>query len=166
MRKESRGGNTAAWVWFAISTLATAGLFLIPAFIIRPFRYQSPRGFLLALAVRHQAPFFSAITAVAAVAAGWMLWYRVKRWGKAALVAGLLLTLGSASMARLNYFEWMFHPVQQPGFKAATDAKLDASEMVLTLNFNGDSRAYPVSEMAYHHILNDTVGGVPVAVTY
>ena len=40
------------------------------------------------------------------------------------------------------------------------------SEMVLALNFNHDARAYPISEMAYHHIVNDVVGGVPVAVTY
>jgi hypothetical protein len=38
--------------------------------------------------------------------------------------------------------------------------------MVLALIFNDDARAYPVREMAYHHIVNDVVGGVPVAVTY
>ena len=66
----------------------------------------------------------------------------------------------------MNYFEWMFHPVRQPGFEKADDAKLDAGEMVLTVSINGDERAYPVREMAYHHIVNDVVGGVPIAATY
>ena len=78
----------------------------------------------------------------------------------------MFVVIVSAVMARLNYFEWMFHPVQQYGFTAASQTKLDAGEMVLALSFNGDARAYPVREMAYHHILNDVVGGVPVEVTY
>ena len=47
--------------------------------------------------------------------------------------------LGAATMARMNYFEWMFHPVARPGFLKADDVKLDASEMVLALDFNGDA---------------------------
>jgi hypothetical protein len=31
---------------------------------------------------------------------------------------------------------------------------------------NGDAVAYPVRQMAYHHLLNDAVGGVPVVSTY
>jgi len=38
--------------------------------------------------------------------------------------------------------------------------------MVLAIQFGPDARAYPISEMAYHHIVNDWVNGVPVAVTY
>jgi hypothetical protein len=60
----------------------------------------------------------------------------------------------------------MFHPVAQPGFQPAEQTKLDDGEMVLTVTFNNDTRAYPIREMGYHHIVNDVVGGVPVAVTY
>jgi hypothetical protein len=78
----------------------------------------------------------------------------------------MLLVAFSATMTRLNYFEWMFHPVRQPGFESITKTKLESGEMVLALDFNQDGRAYPIREMAYHHIVNDVVGGVPVAVTY
>jgi hypothetical protein len=78
----------------------------------------------------------------------------------------MLLAAASATMARMNYFEWMFHPVAQPGFEAADQSKLDVSEMILAVTFNNDARAYPIREMAYHHVVNDVVGGVPVAVTY
>jgi hypothetical protein len=37
---------------------------------------------------------------------------------------------------------------------------------VLALTVDGESRAYPVQIMTWHEIVNDTVGGVPVAVTY
>lgn len=39
-------------------------------------------------------------------------------------------------------------------------------EPVVALEINGDARAYPIRAMVWHEIVNDTVGDVPVAVTY
>jgi hypothetical protein len=78
----------------------------------------------------------------------------------------MALVTFSAVMSRLNYFEWMFHPVPNAQFESASTSKLDKGEMVLAIRYGSDARAYPIREMAYHHILNDVVGGVPVAVTY
>jgi hypothetical protein len=38
--------------------------------------------------------------------------------------------------------------------------------MILAVRLGGEARAYPISQMAYHHVLNDVVAGVPIAVTY
>ena len=43
---------------------------------------------------------------------------------------------------------------------------LAASEPVIGLSINGDARAYPLRILTWHEIVNDVVGGVPVAVTY
>jgi hypothetical protein len=43
---------------------------------------------------------------------------------------------------------------------------LPADEPVVALEVDGDARAYPVRIMIWHEIVNDTVGGVPVSVTY
>ena len=43
---------------------------------------------------------------------------------------------------------------------------LAANEPVLALQIGADARAYPVQILIWHEIVNDTVGGVPVAVTY
>lgn len=40
------------------------------------------------------------------------------------------------------------------------------SEPIIAVEINGDARAYPARIMIWHEIVNDTVGGVPVAVTY
>jgi hypothetical protein len=60
----------------------------------------------------------------------------------------------------------MFHPVDSPQFESASASKLDKREMILAVRYGSDARAYPISEMAYHHVLNDVVAGLPVAVTY
>jgi len=43
---------------------------------------------------------------------------------------------------------------------------LEPAEAVVALEVNGDARAYPVRAMVWHEIVNDTVGGTPVSVTY
>jgi hypothetical protein len=39
-------------------------------------------------------------------------------------------------------------------------------EPVVTLSIGGERRAYPIQLLSWHEVVNDTVGGVPVAVTY
>ena len=46
------------------------------------------------------------------------------------------------------------------------DLEYDPAEMVLGVDLNGEARAYPIGLLAQHEIVNDTVGGHPIAVTY
>jgi hypothetical protein len=141
------------------------GSFMFPAFIIQPFRYQSPRGLWWAMAIRERAPLISLVCAVVCLVLVALLWDGNK-WRKSVLSVVMVLVAAAAVMSRLNYFEWMFHPVDSPQFEAESSSKLDAGEMILAVRYSSDARAYPIREMAYHHILNDVVGGVPIAVTY
>lgn len=151
---------------YSLCALATVALFFIPAFIIRPFRHQAPRALWLAMTLRQRAPLGTLLAALACVILALGLWRFASRWGKSALALTLVVVAFSAVMARLNYFEWMFHPIANPQFLAQSESKLDAKEMILAVRFGDDARAYPISQMAYHHVLNDIVEGVPVAVTY
>jgi Protein of unknown function (DUF3179) len=38
--------------------------------------------------------------------------------------------------------------------------------MIMSVRFGDEARAYPISQMAYHHIFNDVVDGIPIAITY
>jgi hypothetical protein len=139
---------------------------MIPAFIIRPFSFQSARGLVLAMEVRQAAPFWTLVTLAASLLLAAALWRRVSRWKKSALVAGLCLASAAAVMSRIDYFKWMFHPVAAPGFESISQSKVDPSEMVLAVRLGTEARAYPILEMGYHHIVNDVVSEVPIAVTY
>jgi len=58
-------------------------------------------------------------------------------------------------------------PVDEPKFLDVPDVGFLAdNEPVLALEIGGDARAYPVQIMTWHEIVNDTVGGVPVSVSY
>lgn len=43
---------------------------------------------------------------------------------------------------------------------------IDPLEPVIGIELNGEFRAYPLRVLIWHEIVNDVVGGVPVAVTY
>jgi hypothetical protein len=158
--------QTFIWILWVGSALAAIGLFFVPAFIIRPFTHQSARGIMLAMAVRDRAPLGTLIAAVVFLLLTLLLWRNARLWRRIGLGIALIPVVFSSVMARMNYFEWMFHPVASAQFENEADSKLAASEMILSVKFAADARAYPISQMAYHHILNDTVDGVPIAVTY
>src|SRR5918994_123970 len=58
--------------------------------------------------------------------------------------------------------------IDNPKFQSVQEADeiLEDSELVLGLNINGDIRAYPLQILVWHEIVNDVVGGKPVAITY
>ncbi|NKB52955.1 MAG: DUF3179 domain-containing protein [Rhizobiaceae bacterium] len=58
-------------------------------------------------------------------------------------------------------------PIDNPKFEAVSKtSNLIDREPVIGLSINGDARAYPLRVLTWHEIVNDTVGGQPVAVTY
>jgi hypothetical protein len=164
-RAPARNDNIAVML-FVFAVLAALLLFFIPAWIIQPFRPQTSGTLSLALAIRQQAPAYSLVAAATAFAMTLVLWRRSSRVKQFLLGLGVCLACAAAVMARVDYFEWMFHPLTAPGFEAAARSKLDPSEMVMSVRLGKEARAYPIYEMAYHHVLNDVVGGVPIAVTY
>ncbi len=154
------------WFLFVPAALVAIAWFFIPAFIIRPFSHQSPSGLALAMSLRQSAPLITLVAALVSLALAVILWGAASKSRKIILASVMLVVAIAAVMSRLNYFEWMFHPVDSPRFEAASASKLDKGEMILAIRYGSDARAYPIREMAYHHVLNDVVAGVPVAVTY
>ncbi len=58
--------------------------------------------------------------------------------------------------------------IDKPQFQRASNKRgLDDREPVITVEIDGaDPRAYPIRYLMWHEIVNDTIGGVPVAVTF
>ena len=59
-------------------------------------------------------------------------------------------------------------PIDEPRYESVADAAswLDDREPGALVQIEGDVRFYPLSIMTRHEIVNDEVGGIPVAVTY
>jgi hypothetical protein len=55
---------------------------------------------------------------------------------------------------------------EPPHIAAAAEHGLDVREKVLGLSAGGELRAYPLRYLSWHELINDTLGGQPVTVTY
>jgi len=59
-------------------------------------------------------------------------------------------------------------PLDKPRFTSSTRAagSLNSREPLIAVVIAGRARAYPLQILLWHEIVNDTLGGVPIAVTY
>jgi hypothetical protein len=58
--------------------------------------------------------------------------------------------------------------IDDPNYLTVTEAEREYApdEFIIGIVFNGEARAYSISHLSRHEIVNDTVGGVPLAVTW
>ena len=155
------------WLLCGFVAAAAVAVVLVPVWIIQPFRPQSPGGLQTALLLRRISPFLTVAAVLLVGYAAVRLWRASRWWWKGLLAVMLLLTGGSVWAARQNHFEWMFQPLHGAKYAAARAATfVEATDLVIAVTRNGEAAAYPIRQLAYHHIVQDVVGGVPIAVTY
>jgi hypothetical protein len=138
-----------------------------PVWMIQPFKAQTDRGIVVSYTLRRWSPLLTiGALIVTFLLVGW-LWRGTRWFAKAASVMFLLPVLAATWFARQNHFEWMFNPLTQSAYAQTSEASfVNNSDMVLAVEHNGDSVAYPVRLMAYHHVVQDVVGAVPIVATY
>jgi len=139
-----------------------------PALLLQPFKGQTTFGVALAYELRQRAPLVTLLGLLLSLPLLGRLAPRItRRWQWAPLV-GLAVAAGlSAWFARQNHFEWMFNPLPDPTYAPAALVRgVDDRDMVVAVEIGGEAVAWPVLQMAYHHIVQDKVGGAPVVSTY
>lgn len=156
-----------AWTALAISAGIAITAIAIPVFVIMPFRSQSESGVALSYALRRWAPLLTMATVVLGGLLGAWLVRTGTGWRRALPAPFVAVLAAAAWFARQNHFEWMFAPLPDAGYVRAAEADfLKADDLVLGVLVNGEAVAYPVNQLAYHHVINDVVGGVPIVATY
>jgi hypothetical protein len=147
--------------------LVAAMCFAYPMYVIRPFRHQGATELAAALAVIRIRPWLSVISAVLCLLVTVLAWRGLRgKFARGVAVAAVLMAASACYLSRINVYELMFHPAGQPQFEAADHAKVDPDDMVIAVRANGAARAYPIREMAYHHVVNDAFAGEPIVATY
>ena len=158
----------AAWLILLLITIAALAVVILPVWIIFPFKPQSERGIALSYAMKRWSPLITVFVLGAGLVLVVLLWRNANRWWrKAALVVLIAPLLPATWFARQNHFEWMFNPLARASYAPANEATfINDSDVLLTVKSNGEAAAYPVRFLAYHHIVQDVVGGTSIAVTY
>jgi len=87
------------------------------------------------------------------------------------LTGAPLPALETASVAfdedRFNASAGNFPALTDPEVVSASEARwLEDGTLVLGATQNGEARAYPIFQLQFHHVANDTLGGDPYLVTF
>ena len=156
------------WLLLLFIVAAAAAFVFVPLYLIHPFRPQTETGLAVGYQVRRFAPWATVALGLGALVLVVQMWRASRRWWAKALMVLLLLPVGASAWAsRQNVYEVMFNPLAAPAYARAGEVDYISDEdMVLAVERGGERAAYPVRLMAYHHLVGDTLGGVPLVATY
>lgn len=94
----------------------------------------------------------------------------MKFWLRAGLAAVVLVTAGVAAwflFLRERLGPPPFEALDAPQFVSAAQADfLDEADRVLGVSGAGVAKAYPVPVVAWHHIIHDRLGDLPILPTW
>jgi len=60
----------------------------------------------------------------------------------------------------------MFYQPKKVLMVSSSENKVDTNRLVIGVANNGETKAYPIQFLGYHHQVQDTVGGKPMIITY
>ena len=160
-------GRKAAWLALLVITVVAFVVVAAPVWLIQPFSPQTARGVEISYTLKRWSPWITLLSLGCAVFLAAQLWPGSRWWKKAFLVIVFIPLLASTWFARQNHFEWMFHPLANATYAKVSDATfVDDADIVMAVDSNGEAAAYPIRQMAYHHLVQDVVGGTPIVATY
>lgn len=155
------------WLMLFVLVVAVVAIVLTPMFLIMPFKAQTPRIMEVSYMLRRWSPLLTIVASLLILTLTIGLWMGGRWWSRIILVILLLPVLGATWLARQNHFEWMFNPLPNAGYAKAPEVSfVSENDRVMAVTINGEAVAYPIRLMGYHHLVGDTVGGVPIVATY
>ena len=160
--------SKVAWLILILIVVAAFAMVALPVWLIQPFRPQSQQGLEISYALRRWSPMLTIVSlAIGMVLLFWIWRVSSGWWRKALLVVIFIPLLAATWFARQNHFEWMFNPLANATYAKASAAQfVNDGDIVMSVEQNGEAAAYPIRLMAYHHLVQDTVGGTPIVATY
>lgn len=151
---------------FLLVLLALAAV-AIPMWLIQPFSPQTPEGLSLSYALRRAAPVGTLLALAAALGLTVWLWRGARWWSRTACAIAIVLLAFTVWFSRQNIFEKVFAPLEGLSFAAASAADwVGEDETVMAIEVGGEAVAFPVRQLAYHHIVQDVIGKEPIVATY
>ncbi len=156
------------WTLLVLVVVAIWVVVGIPTWHVQPFKPQTGDGMAWSYALRSRGPLLTSLGVMLAAGLVLLGWRATRRaLPRTALVVLLVLAAVPAWFVRQNHFEWMFAPLATPAYAAAADATfLTDEEMVMGVAAGDAAVAFPVRQLAYHHVVNTEVADEPVVATY
>jgi hypothetical protein len=155
--------------WTTLGVVAVINLSLLLAILasVDIFLAQTPLLLRVAREALRAAPAVSAFSCFLASAWMCLFWPRGRTGAIAAASLLAFPAVSLAVLARTPFVEWMFARASDVQLAPVTSfADVGDTDMVIGVTAGGETRAYPVRYLAFHHMLNDRLGGAAILPTY
>jgi hypothetical protein len=102
---------------------------------------------------------FGAMIIIGLFAANWK-----RKWLLVFPIAILLVVIYLANFDMAA--DHMFYKPKNVLMVLPSENKVDTARLIIGVQNNGEAKAYPIRFLGFHHQVQDTVGGMPILVTY
>lgn len=159
--------KAVSWLGLLLVFALMLAIVATPVVLIQPFAAQTADGVSWSYALRQAWPYATGLCVLLLAGALVARWSRMRWFGRLALVALAAVSIGLAWFARQNHFEWMFNPFPDARFVSIAEASdVPAADPVIAASIGGESLAFPIRRIGYHHIINTTIAQEPIVATY
>jgi hypothetical protein len=155
-------------ILFMAGILLLIGIELLRVYFIMPFPgSQRSETIGLAYFLHSNIIYFRIIGLLLIVFPVWH-YFRFGGW-KAKWSIGIALAFFALVFYLFNFrflADKMFYQPKHKIFADISSNKIPAKNLVLGVSLNGESKAYPLEIIGYHHQVRDTIGNMPAMITY
>ena len=141
---------------------------ILQVYFIMPFPGSQKANTIDIAYFLHNYIWYIRIIALVLVVAGLInSFFRWKKWRKIIFV--VLAFLYCFIFYKVNFkflADKMFYQPKNKSLVDVSSNKVTSDKLVVGVTLNGQSKAYPIEIIGYHHQVQDTIGGEPVMVTY
>lgn len=153
---------------FFIGIILLIGVEVAKVFFIMPFPgSQRSETIEIAYFLHNYINYFRVFGILLIVFPAYHFIVQSKLWLKSVVIALLVFWLVVAFMFNFKMkADKMFYQPESKILVSVRDNKIPSKQLILGVVIKGESKAYPIEVIGYHHQVRDTVGGEPIIVTY
>lgn len=97
----------------------------------------------------------------------WTFFRSGKIWAQWPTAVAIFLWVFIAYMTNFRFLaDKMFEQPKHTSLLTVTENKIPTKDLVIGVTIDGESKAYPIEVIGYHHQVRDSIAGKPVMVTY
>lgn len=149
---------------FHLSLLALIAFEIYKSYLILPFPGSQETETVTIAWFLHHYRWYIRCALIVCAAFGFKKTFETKKWLTVAmlLLSGIVVYLTNFMMTA----ESLFHNIENLAFASPANCKLPPDALVIGVTLNGESKAYPIRYLSFHHQVQDQIGGQNILVTY
>ncbi|MDI9312689.1 MAG: DUF3179 domain-containing (seleno)protein [Limnohabitans sp.] len=152
-------------VLFYMSIIGLILFEILKVYFIMPFPgSQTINSIQVAFFLHSNRLYFRLLFVIIIVGTSFFVFKKSHKWLPITLIC-LVVVVGYVFNFKMSA-DALFKQPQHLVFQTQLNNKVPPDRLILGVENNGEAKGYPIQFLAYHHQIQDTIGGKPILITY